>query len=121
MEYFELSLTGDPARAKATVQQALEQRKFKVAWADEWTGTAERGNKVANALLGAFAQYFKVNVAIRSAPTDGQAIVRIERGSRGYLGGAIGAARTNKNMQQLFDESQATFGAAGVLQGATSG
>jgi hypothetical protein len=120
MEYFELLLSGDPTRAKATVEQALEQRRFRLTWTDEWTATAERGNKVANALLGAFAQYFKVHVAVRAAPEAGRSIVRIDRGSRGYMGGAIGASRTNKNLQTLFDELQATFGAAGVLEGALS-
>ena len=57
MEYFDLTLTGDPARAKATVQTALEARKFTLGWSDHWTATAERGSKVANALAGAFAQF----------------------------------------------------------------
>ena len=34
----------------------------------EWDGTAERGNKIANALAGALAQYFKVGVVVRTAP-----------------------------------------------------
>ncbi len=115
MEFIEFTLVGDPARAKATVAEALTTRKFRITWSDDWTATAERGNKVANVLLGAFAQYFKVGVAVRSAPTDGQSIVRIERASRGFMGGAIGVARTNKNMRALHDELVATFQAAGVL------
>ena len=118
MEYFDLTLTGDPARAKATVQTALEARKFTLGWSDQWTATAERGSKVANALAGAFAQYFKVEVAIRSEPDSDTSIVRIGRGSRGLMGGAIGVSRTNKNMATLFAELQATFSAAGVLQAA---
>ena len=118
MEYFDLTLTGDPARAKATVQTALEARKFKLEWSDHWTATAERGSKVANALAGAFAQYFKVEIAIRSEPDSETSVVRIGRGSRGLMGGAIGVSRTNKNMATLFAELQATFSAAGVLQAA---
>lgn len=120
MEYFEMQLTGDPARAKATVQDALEARKFKVRWTDEWAGSAERGNKVANVLAGALAQYFLVEVAIGSIPESTASLVRVSRGSRGYMGGAIGVSRTNKNMRTLFDELQATFSAAGVLQSATA-
>ena len=118
MEYFDLQLSGDPARARATAQQALESRKFKLTWSDDWTATAERGNKVANVLAGALAQYFKVEIAVRSVPESDASVVRISRGSRGFMGGAIGVARTNKNMATLFAELQATFSAAGVLQSA---
>ena len=109
-------LEGDPARARATLQEALEARKFRVAWTDDWTGYAERGNKVANALLGAFAQYFKVGVSVRSLE-NGQSCARIDRLSSGWMGGAIGAARTRKNFEGLREELQMTFHSAGVLVG----
>ena len=35
-------------------------------WADEWSGTAEKGNKWLNLVAGALAQYFKVGVRIMS-------------------------------------------------------
>jgi hypothetical protein len=107
-------LDGDPARARATVQQALEARKFRLTWDSEWAATAERGNKVANAIAGAAAQYFKVGVNVMSADS-GHAIVRITRSSTGWMGGAIGASRTTKNFTGLRDELAATFEAAGVL------
>ena len=115
----DLTLQGDPARVRATVQQALETRKFRVTWNDEWTATAERGNKVANALAGAAAQYFKVGVIIRLAG-DGNSIMRLERQSSGWMGGAIGASRTTKNLERLRDELNATFDAANVLVATTS-
>lgn len=109
-------LEGDPARARATLQEALEARKFRVTWTDDWTGYAERGNKIANALLGAFAQYFKVGVSVRSLES-GQSCARIDRLSSGWMGGAIGAVRTRKNFEGLRDELQTTFQSAGVLVG----
>jgi hypothetical protein len=115
----EFTLLGDPVRVGATVQQALETRKFRLTWHDEWTATAERGNKVANMMVGAAAQYFKVAVAIRSG-TDGNSIMRVERQSSGWMGGAIGAARTTKNLERLRDELAATFAAANVLVAASS-
>ena len=114
LQGYDFTLRGDPARVKATAQQVLETRSFRLAWRDEWTATAERGNKVANAIVGAVAQYFKVGVAIRSG-TDGNSIMRVERQSSGWMGGAIGAARTTKNLERLRDELTATFGAADVL------
>ncbi len=120
IQFVEFALQGDPARAKSTAIQALESRKFKMTWTDEWTGFAERGSKIANALLGAFAQYFKVGLSVRSAE-GGTSIVRVEKTSKGMMGGAIGMARTNKNMNSLRDELQATFANAGVLQGTNEG
>ena len=113
---YDFTLQGDPAHARVTVQQALEARKFRLVWADDWTAVAERGNKVANAFAGAAAQYFKVGVAIRSADT-GHSILRVERQSSGWAGGAIGASRTTKNLDQLKQELESSFGTAGVLVG----
>jgi hypothetical protein len=115
----EFTLQGDPANARATVQQALENRKFRLTWADEWTATAEKGNKVANAVAGAAAQYFKVGVSIRSG-NDGNSIMRVERQSSGWMGGAIGAARTTKNLERLRDELTQTFNEVNVLVASSS-
>ena len=113
---YDFTLQGDPAHAKVAVQQALEGRKFRLTWHDDWTATAERGNKVANALAGAAAQYFKVGVAIRSA-AEGNSVLRVERQSTGWMGGAIGASRTTKNLDGLRDELDTAFRASGVLIG----
>jgi hypothetical protein len=115
----EFMLEGDPTRARATLQEALEARKFRVTWTDDWTGVAERGSKVANVLLGALAQYFKVGVSIRSGD-NGQSVGRLDRLSSGWMGGAIGAARTRKNLENLRNELQSTFQSAGVLVGVNS-
>lgn len=120
IQYVEFALQGDPARAKATVIQALESRKFRLTWTDDWTGVAERGNNVANALFGAFAQYFKIDLSVRSAQ-DGTSIVRVDKTSKGMMGGAAGVVRTNKNMASLREELEATFSAAGVLHGVAEG
>ena len=119
-KYIDFLVTGDPATARATAEQALVARKFRVTWADEWTGTAERGSKVANLVAGALAQYFKVGVRLMTAQA-GETTVRIERQSSGWMGGAIGASRTTKNMAALRGELEATFAAAGVLRSITDG
>ncbi|MEZ5271148.1 MAG: hypothetical protein R2694_02400 [Ilumatobacteraceae bacterium] len=66
MEAVEFFVAGDANRAKATVVEALQNRKFRLTWNGDWDAVAERGNKVANVLAGAFAQYFKIGVVIRS-------------------------------------------------------
>ena len=118
-EGYDFTLQGDPGRVRSTVQEALETRKFRLTWHDDWTATAERGSKVANAIAGAAAQYFKIGVAIRSAD-DGNSVLRVERQSSGLMGGAIGAARTTKNLDKLRTELDSTFQTAGVLVGSAS-
>ncbi|MCB0986102.1 MAG: hypothetical protein KDB06_15740 [Ilumatobacter sp.] len=115
MEAVEFFVAGDANRAKATVVEALQNRKFRLTWNGDWDAVAERGNKVANVLAGAFAQYFKIGVVIRSGP-DGTGVIRIEKSSSGWMGGAVGASRTRKNFDGLAADLQATFQAAGVLQ-----
>jgi hypothetical protein len=119
-KYFDFLVVGDPVRARATIEEALVARKFRVAWSDDWTASAERGSKVANAIAGALAQYFKVGVLLMSAE-PGETTVRIERQSSGWMGGAIGASRTTKNMTALRTELETTFSSAGVLRGVTEG
>ena len=114
MDIAEFTVVGDAARAKATVVDALQARKFKLTWDGEWDAVAERGSKLANALAGALAQYFKVTVLIRTAP-DGHGLIRVEKSSKGYMGGVGGAVRTNRNFDGLVNDLQSTFGAAGVL------
>jgi hypothetical protein len=114
MEAVEFVVVGDAGRAKATVVEALQARKFRLTWAGEWDAVAEKGNKIANALAGAFAQYFKFAVLVRSAP-DGNGVIRLEKSAKGYMGGIAGAMRTTKHFDSLAAELEAAFRAAGVL------
>ena len=114
--YIDFLVTGDPAAARATAEQALLARNFRVVWHDDWTATAERGSQLANALLGAFAQYFRVGVRLMSSD-PGETTVRVEQQTIGMLGGAIGMSRVRKNMATLRTELEAAFQAAGVLRG----
>jgi hypothetical protein len=120
VKYVDFALTGDPAAARDAAAQALGARKFEVAWTDEWTGLAERGSKVKNALLGAAAQYFKVGLRVMTGDAGGS-VLRLERLSSGWMGGAIGAARTTNNMKKLRDELTQVFQGDGVLVGVTEG
>ncbi len=119
-KHIDFLVDGDPAAARATAVQALGERKFQVNWRDEWSAVAQRGSKTANVLLGAMAQYFEVGVRLMSA-SPGETVVRIERLTSGWRGGAVGAARTRRNMASLRTELESTFRAAGVLRGVTEG
>lgn len=114
MDAVEFVVTGDANRAKATVIEALESRKFTLTWASDWDAVAQRGNKVAYALVGAFAQYLNFVVRIRTGVV-GEGIIRLEKATKGYMGGALGAHRTTKNFDSLAADLERTFQAAGVL------
>jgi hypothetical protein len=114
-KHVDFLVTGDPAMARATAEQALSSRKFRITWNDEWSAVAERGSKVANLLVGALAQYFKVGVHLMEAG-PGETTVRIERLNSGWRGGVIGASRTTSNFNSLRSELESTFNAAGVLR-----
>ena len=114
MNAVEFDLTGDPQRAKATAIQALESRRFKLTWSNDWDAVAERGNVVANVLFGALAQYFKLGLSVRSG-APGVSIIRIDKSSSGWMGGWMGARRTKSNFESLHADLEASFRAAGVL------
>jgi hypothetical protein len=120
-KYVTFTIVGDATRARATVAAALEARKFKVNWSDDWNAVAERGNKVANALAGAAAQYMKVLVSLQQGEDPGHTVIRVEKGSSGAMGGAIGVSRTTKNLLTLRDQLSETFQSAGVLVGTAEG
>lgn len=119
-KYVDFLVTGDPGRARATAEKALIDRKFSVHWTDDWTATAERGNKALNVVAGALAQYFKVGVRLFAAGPD-ETTVRVEQLSSGWAGGGIGVMRTRKNLDALRAELEGVFSAAGVLRGVTAG
>lgn len=120
LKYVDFTVTGDPAMARATAEQALTSRKFRITWNDDWTATAEQGSKVGNLLVGSFAPYFKIGVQLRSLQ-PGETVIRVESQSSGMAGGAIGVVRTRKNFMSLRTELEATFQAAGVLCGVQEG
>ncbi len=114
MNSVDLAIRGDATAARAAATSALEARKFKLTWHDEWTATAERGSKVLNLIVGALAQYFKVGLRVMSGG-DGETVVRFEKQSKGYMGGAVGAIRTRKNMERLRDDVKQAFEEQGIL------
>jgi hypothetical protein len=115
MKQVEFHVDGDASTARATVAEALAARKFKLEWSDEWSGVARKGSVVANVLLGALAQHFKFGVAVMTAP-EGHGVIRLDKVTSGWMGGAIGARRTTKSFEALKGELEQTFTAAGVLR-----
>jgi hypothetical protein len=116
MAAFDVIINGDPAHVRDMAVQALQARKFRFTWHNEWSALAERGSKVGNALGGAMAQYFAIELAVMTGQ-PGQSIVRFTQGNTGWIGGAIGASRVKKNYATLRDEFAGFFHAQGTLVG----
>lgn len=114
MRTVEIVVEGDSETARVAANRALESRKFRLSWEDQWTAIAERGNKTVNALAGAFAQYFKVGLKLMSG-NPGEVVLRFEQQSTGAMGGVIGMRRSTKNMGSLKDELATAFQEQGVL------
>ena len=109
----EIAVVGDPARARATVVQALERRGFSFAWQDEWSGTAEKGSKGKQVLLGGFAPHLQVGISLHAI--DRGTVVKLVRPSSGISGGLMGRAKAVKQFNGVADELLAAFREAGVL------
>ena len=114
MSSYEFTILGDPARARQTASDALIAREFVMHWTDDWTAKAIRGNKTKAALLGAFALYMEVGVAVRSID-DGHSVIRIDSLTTGMMGGVWGMSKTTKNFSELRDQLGTAFDVAGVL------
>jgi hypothetical protein len=113
---FDVIVTGDPAHVRAAAFQALEARKFRFTWLSEWSAIAERGNAVGNALAGALAPYYSIDVAIM-AGHPGQTIVRFSQSNSGWAGGLVGVSKVKKNFEALRTELVGAFQQQGTLVG----
>ena len=110
----DIAVTGDATRARDTVANALTQQGFALTWADEWNGTATKGSKTKQRLLGAFGQYFEVGIVVFGV--DGGSVVRLTRPSAGISGGLAGRQRAANQFTKLAREMRDVFGQAGVLR-----
>ena len=114
MSSYEFTILGDPARARQTASDALVAREFVMHWSDDWTAKAIKGNKTKAMLLGAFALYMEVAVAVRSVD-EGHSVIRIDSLTTGMMGGVWGMSKTTKNFAGLRDQLGSAFDVAGVL------
>ena len=119
MAFTELTIRSQPEAAKAVAEQAMAAHHFRMTWQTPWDALAERGSKVGNFFGGAFAQYFAMRVSVRQAPQG--AVLRIEKGNSGWMGGLVGAHRVKKEFERISTGVSQHLAASGVLVGQNSG
>jgi hypothetical protein len=112
----EFLVNGDPALARNAAAEILAQRGFKLNWTSDWTASAVRGSTTTNVLLGGFAQKFEVGLSVSSVG-NGQTVIRFDRQNRGWMGGAVGAVRVSRNMNELRDQFRDAMSSRGMLAG----
>jgi hypothetical protein len=110
----EFLIHGDPALARNTAAEILNERGFAVNWSTEWSAEAVKGSTTGNLLLGPLAQKFVVGLSVTSVGS-GQSMIRFDRQNSGWMGGAIGASRVSRNMKALRDEFRDAMSARGML------
>lgn len=116
MQSVEFLINGDPSLARNTAAEILGQRGFTLTWTSDWNATAVRGSTTGNVLLGGFAQKFEVGLSVTSVG-NGQSVIRFDRKNRGWMGGAVGAMRVTRNMNELRDQFRDAMSTRGMLAG----
>ena len=112
----EFLINGDPSLARNAAAEILAQRGFTLSWASDWNATAVKGSTTGNVLLGGFAQKFEVGLSVTSVG-NGQSVIRFDRKNRGWMGGAVGAVRVTRNMNELRDQFRDAMSTRGMLAG----
>ena len=113
-------VSGDPGRARATIDQIFSLRGFAVQYQDPFNGLAERGSKGATIAFGALAggdsQHLRVRFSFAADPYGNTAIT-LASDTTGAAAGLIGVNRANKAYAELFGIVRTAFLNACVLVG----
>jgi len=108
-------VSGDPQAALRSAHDLLVAKGYRITPTDTWSGTAELGSKTKGALLGAMSLYINVRYQVTAGQEPGTHVVNILQGSTGWMGGAVGASRTNKAIEQLRADLEQAFSTSGNL------
>jgi len=95
----DLVLRGAPSELRDRLSHMLGAAGWQMHWTSEWSGLATKGNKVANALLGGFAQYHEMHFAFSTMPDGSTAVVLYRTGS-GCMGGLWGMHQVRKSFSE---------------------
>jgi hypothetical protein len=105
----------DPLRQ--LVHHVLERAGWKMWWDPTgWAGMATKGDKTANFLLGAFAQYHELRFAFQALP-DGTTALMLYRTGSGCMGGLIGVYQVRKSFRLASGELHQAIATFGPAQG----
>ena len=120
MKYVDVAVRLDAAAARDRAAHELSARGFTVKWDDDWSATAAKGSRVANLMLGGFAQ--RIEFGLRVMAVDAEVtVVRFEKRSSGWVGGYLGVRKTEKQLKSVRDDFARVFDSVGLLAGVSEG
>lgn len=111
----DLVLAGDAAGHRELLRQMLAGQGWVMQWDPAgWSGTATKGNKIANFLFGAFAQYHELRFGFATL-ADGSTGLTVYRTGDGCMGGLYGMYKVKKSFKETSALVEAHFAASGKL------
>lgn len=111
----DLVLAGEASIHRHALVQLLAGRGWVMTWDPSgWGGIATRGNKVANVLFGAFAQYHELRFGFVTNP-DGTTGLTVFRTGDGCMGGLYGMYKVKKSFKETSAIVEQHYVATGTL------
>ncbi len=111
----DLVLAGEANAHRYALVQLLGSQGWTMTWDPSgWAGMATRGNKISNALLGAFAQYHEIRFGFFTNP-DGTTGLTVFRTGDGCLGGLYGMYKVKKSFKKTSAIVEQHYVATGSL------
>ncbi|MFT6395862.1 MAG: hypothetical protein ACJAYU_000604 [Bradymonadia bacterium] len=96
----DLVLAGTADTHRTALMELLASQGWAMKWDPAgWGGIATRGNRVANVLFGAFAQYHELRFGFVTNP-DGTTGLTVFRTGDGCMGGIYGMYKVKKSFKE---------------------
>ena len=111
----DLVLAGDAGEHRELLRDLLADEGWVMQWDPSgWGGTATKGNKIANFLFGAFAQYHEMRFGFVTL-ADRSTGLTVFRAGDGCMGGLYGMYKVKKSFQATSALVEGHFAASGKL------
>ncbi|MEV3921504.1 hypothetical protein [Actinomadura coerulea] len=109
-----LRVSGALDQVRAVVEAALQPEGFRFTWDNAGQGIVEKGTRAKAMLLGAFATHYKYHLLLRPQP-DGTVVVELGLATTGLSGGATGAVKLRRKLDEVGRILTTAFQSSGTL------
>jgi hypothetical protein len=110
----DITASGDPAIAKATVEQFLLGQGYAIVRIDDWSNTAEKGISGSTRTVRKKDTYYKVSLSVMSG-VPGQYTLRIKQLNSGLERGPFGRPRVTEKFLALVQEIGQVLSGVGAV------
>lgn len=109
-----LRVSGALDQVRAVVEAALQPEGYRFTWEHAGQGIVEKGTRTKAMLLGVFATHYKYHVLLRPQP-DGTVVVELGLATTGLSGGAAGAVKLRRKLDEVGRILTTAFQSSGTL------